>query len=95
LSYCNGLTEAGCSSCNSHTGCAWCEDSKTCIDLDESAGCFVAHTCENPGGKKCGFDGGAFVGGMFLVIGLAILGGGGYAFYKYRTGKSSSYNQLS
>jgi len=56
----------------------------------------IAHQCQGTqaAGGKCGFDGGAFVGGMFLVIGIAILGGGGFAFYKYRTGKAASYNQL-
>jgi len=57
----------------------------------------MAHTCTDTpsnNGGKCGFDGGAFVGGMFLVIGLAILGGGAYAFYRYKTGKSNSYNTL-
>jgi len=94
LSYCNALTVGGCQSCNAHTGCAWCNDHKTCVDADKTGGCMVALSCKESGQEKCGFDGGAFVGGMFLIIGLAVVGGGGYYFYKYKTGKSSSYNQL-
>jgi len=54
----------------------------------------VAHTCVKTPEKKCSFDGGAFVGGMFLVIGLIILGVGGYAFWRYRTGAKTSYREL-
>jgi len=53
----------------------------------------LAHTCDGKE-KSCGFDGGAFVGGMFLVIGLIAVGGGGYAFYRHRNGKKLSYNTL-
>jgi len=97
LGYCNALTVGGCSSCVSHTGCVWCGDTKSCVDADQAKGCLIAHQCDGKvavSGGKCGFDGGAFVGGMFLIIGIAILGGGGYAFYKYKTGKGSTYNQL-
>jgi len=90
------LTAGGCKSCRSHEGCNWCEDSKVCVDADKPTSCFLAHTCsDTPSNNgKCGFDGGAFVGGMFLVIGLAILGGGAFAFYRYKSGKSLSYNEL-
>ena len=45
-------------------------------------------------GENCGFDAGAFVGGMFLVIGLLILAMIGYFVYVYKFGRKASYNQL-
>jgi hypothetical protein len=43
---------------------------------------------------KCGFDGGSFVGGMFLVIGLIVVGGAAYLFYRWKTGRKILYTEL-
>lgn len=40
---------------------------------------------------NCGFNGGAFVGGMFLMGGIILLGIIGYAFYRWRTGNRIQY----
>jgi len=71
----------------------WCDDTQYCVDEDRNTGCLVAHTCVNSK-PTCGFDGGAFVGGMFLIIGLMVLGGGGYAFYRYKNGQKTNYSTL-
>jgi len=42
----------------------------------------------------CKFDGGAFVGGMFFVVGLIIIGVGAYVFYRWRTGRRTNYTEL-
>jgi len=51
------------------------------------------HTC-GPQNNQCGFDGGAFVGGMFLVIGIVLLAVGGWMFYRWKTGKKILYTEL-
>jgi hypothetical protein len=73
------------------TGCGWCEASSACVDSDKSS-CLLAHSCSDNG--KCGFDGGAFVGGMFLGIGLVAIGVGGYLFYRWKMGNKPAYSEL-
>jgi len=64
----------------------------------QGACAFFAHGCSpTPFNKPThckSFDGGSFVGGMFLVIGLLILGVGGFMFYRYKTGKKVLYQEL-
>lgn len=43
---------------------------------------------------KCGFDGAAFVGGMFLVIGCIFIAVLAYIFYRWKTGKHILYTEL-
>jgi hypothetical protein len=76
-------------------GCGWCESTSSCVDVDEST-CLFAHTCfpNNGGGNSCKFDGGAFVGGMFLGIGLVAIGIGGFLFYRWKMGKKPGYSEL-
>jgi len=50
----------------------------------------LTHTCKNSGSS---FRAGSFVGGMFFVIGLALVGFGivmGYRYYANKGGGSSS-----
>jgi len=89
--YC-GLSQ-DCRSCARKKGCGWCEESSACVDASSSA-CLLAHSCFTPSGSSCGFDGGSFVGGMFLVIGIIVISGGGYLFYRWRVGSKVSYTEL-
>jgi hypothetical protein len=52
-----------------------------------------AHSCSDSNGK-CGFDGGAFVGGMFLGLGLCAIGIGGFLFYRFKMNKKPGYSEL-
>jgi len=94
--YCAQFTNCGL--CNQISGCSWCDDNAGyCADLEGSC-TFYAHGCAptpivKPTHCKS-FDGGSFVGGMFLVIGLLILAVGGYMFYRYKTGHKFSYQEL-
>jgi len=96
--YCNWMTAQGCSACNARKGCGWCNARGTCMDY-QSGSCddMWLHTCSptplNPAGK-CGFDGGAFVGGMFLVVGLIVLGVIAYIVYRWKTGRKILYTEL-
>jgi len=45
-------------------------------------------------GKTGGFDGGSYVGGMFTVIGLIVVAGAAYLFYRWKTGKKILYTEL-
>jgi len=89
--YCGFFSD--CNSCNVLPGCGWCEDTSKCVDMDVQD-CMFAHTCSASSGSKCKFDGGAFVGGMFLGIGLVIIGIGGFLFYKWKTSGRNAYNEL-
>jgi len=91
--YCG--TFSNCGDCSQAMGCGWCDDTGVCADVSEST-CFFAHTCTSTKheSKKCGFNGGAFVGGMFFVIGLVVLGVGGYLFYRWRSGRKFDYREL-
>jgi len=94
--YCNTATT--CDTCGKRIGCGWCTSAQTCVDAATSS-CATAHTCPSGGGggavcKTCGFDGGSFVGGMFLVIGLIVLLVGGYLFFKWKTTRRVSYTEL-
>jgi len=61
--------------------CAWCKNTtgSYCVDLVVTDIC-LTEACEpaiyNGGGG--GFDGGSFVGGMFLALGLVGIAGAGY-----------------
>jgi len=85
----------GCSDCNNAPGCGWCNENSQCIDVLKGTcqGLWV-HTCELPLVQKCGFDGGAFVGGMFLVIGLIVLAALAYIIYRWKTGRKILYTEL-
>jgi len=70
------------------------------MDVDKSKGkcdTLIAHSCDptpiSPP-QKCGFDGGSFVGGMFLVIGVIVVGGVAYLFYRWKTGRKILYTEL-
>jgi len=100
VDYCSQFTM--CDSCNKVKGCGWCDDIQMCGDVS-STNCFYAHTCSTPPTppppptpeeKKCGFNGAAFVGGMFFVIGVAVLIIGAYLFYRWRTGRKFDYREL-
>jgi len=55
----------------------------------------LSHSCKATPAEKCGFDGGAFVGGMFLGIGLIAIGIGGYLFYRWKVGGGrGAYREL-
>jgi len=87
-SYCSFATT--CDSCNGMRGCAWCE-SGNCVDV-ASTNCLIAHSCA--AAETCGFDGGAFVGGMFLSWGLLALGVGGWFFYRWKVANKRAYTEL-
>jgi len=94
--YCK--TASTCDTCSKRIGCGWCTSAQECVDAATSS-CATAHTCPSGGGgghvcKTCGFDGGSFVGGMFLVIGLIVLLVGGYLFFKWKTTRRVSYTEL-
>jgi hypothetical protein len=91
-----------CSSCNAASGCGWCKGTDggadRCLDVDKST-CptLWAHACAPTPvvpEKKCGFNGGSFVGGMFLVIGVIVVGGVAYLFYRWKTGRKILYTEL-
>jgi hypothetical protein len=81
-------------------GCGWCPSSpgSKCLDVDKSkCGGLWAHSCQPTPiapPQKCGFDGGSFVGGMFLVIGLIVVAGVAYLFYRWKTGRKILYTEL-
>jgi len=90
--YCNAASS--CQMCAKQVGCGWCADTASCEDM-EVTGCLITHTCGAPiYPSSCGFDGGAFVGGMFLVIGVVGLLIGIYVFYRWKTGRHISYSEL-
>jgi len=90
-SYCGLFTD--CHNCGRKKGCGWCEDSNTCVDASSST-CLLVHSCTSTNQNCGGFDGGSFVGGMFLVIGIIALSVGGYIFYRWRVGKRVTYTEL-
>jgi len=84
-----------CDSCNKYPGCGWCNGN--CLDTDtEQCSGLWQHGClaPTPISTKCGFDGSAFVGGMFLVIGIIVLGVLAYIVYRWRSGKKILYTEL-
>jgi len=67
------------------------------VDADKNKQCLITHTCGStpvPPAQECNFDGGAFVGGMFLVIGLIVLVVLAVIFYRWKTGKKVLYTEL-
>jgi len=90
--YCETYTD--CTTCSNARGCGWCADTGVCGDVAETM-CFFTHSCtKKDDGLKCGFSGGAFVGGMFLIIGILIFIIAGYFFYRWRTGRKFDYREL-
>lgn len=91
--FCGTFTD--CDSCSNTKGCGWCDDTSTCADISQTF-CFYTHSCSKHDLQPthCGFNGGSFVGGMFLVIGILILLVGIYFFYRWRTGKKFDYREL-
>jgi len=87
-----------CAGCNAQRGCAWCQNPKgeSCINLDTET-CLAGAVIENCGvvveGKK-GFDGGSFVGGMFLIIGLFAISAIAYLVWRWKTGRKILYTEL-
>jgi len=73
-----------CEVCAKVAGCGWCPAHQTCMDINTLRSvCAVTTQCPVapvPCPKK--FDGGSFVGGMFLSIGIGILGLAGFVFYR-------------
>eukprot|EP01119_Soliformovum_irregulare_P005559 TRINITY_DN17301_c0_g1_i1.p1 TRINITY_DN17301_c0_g1~~TRINITY_DN17301_c0_g1_i1.p1 ORF type:complete len:406 (-),score=12.90 TRINITY_DN17301_c0_g1_i1:8-1159(-) len=93
-SYCQGYSDCG--SCNGVLGCAWCGSSNQCIDKDKTTDCLLTLTCDAiPIDPTCpSFSGKSFVGGMFLIIGLMVVGVAAFAFYRWYTGKKILYTEL-
>jgi len=89
-SFCASMTF--CESCNQVKGCAWCDTSSMCVDVTTST-CLFAHTC-TPTKNSCGFRAGDFLGGMFLMLVLALLAFAGVAFYRWKTGSRPAYTEL-
>lgn len=91
--YCNIFSD-NCDVCSSKKGCKFCGDTKKCYKTSDP--CLTAHTCpkEKSSSNKKGFDGGSFVGGMFLVIGVIGLGIAGFLFYRWQTGRGATYTEL-
>jgi len=85
-----------CEECTFTEGCRYCTDKEECQGLDVAHldGCMVPHEC--PAVKfdqGTPFDGGSFVGGMFLVIGLAGLGA--IVFFAFRFfQRKTSYTEV-
>jgi len=93
--WCNYLKS--CSDCNEAEGCGWCSANGVCINvISKSSTCpgLWVHSCEPIPSSHCAFDGGAFVGGMFLVIGLLVLGALAYIVYRWKTGRKILYTEL-
>jgi hypothetical protein len=86
--FCNQINS--CEGCNQVKGCGWCESTGKCSDT-RTATCLFAHTCSP---QQCGFNGGSFVGGMALMLGIILMGAVGYAFYRWRTGHRVSYSAM-
>jgi len=73
-----------CNSCNTQESCGWCEKGtykNTCVGIGSS--CMLTHSGECPVATHRAFDAPSFVGGMFLVIGIVIIGAGVYYGYRY------------
>eukprot|EP01091_Cochliopodium_minus_P021142 TRINITY_DN955_c0_g1_i1.p1 TRINITY_DN955_c0_g1~~TRINITY_DN955_c0_g1_i1.p1 ORF type:complete len:304 (-),score=55.66 TRINITY_DN955_c0_g1_i1:65-931(-) len=86
-SICNTLTDCG--YCTRASGCGWCEATASCYGGDaKDTTCLLTHTCKNMGSS---FRAGSFVGGMFLSIGLGLVGGVIYFVYTRRQ-KQSTYD---
>jgi len=66
---------------------------KQCADMNR-ANCFFSHSCSEEPTGKCGFDSASFVGGMFLVTGVGIVGVVAFVFYKWKTGPRATYTEL-
>jgi len=81
------LSYRSCESCVGNTACGWCPANGNCYDPNDSfkplACNALQHICTTCS-PKTGFDAGSFVGGMFLIIGLVIIGGIGFLYYKRR-----------
>lgn len=88
--YC--LLFADCETCSQADGCGWCDTIGACADAD-TASCPFVHACSGKSSKSS-FDGGAFVGGMFLGLGLCAIGIGGFLFYRYKMNKKPGYSEL-
>jgi len=99
-SWCNSKTEDNCScatysscfACATQEGCFWCPSSKSCQFFGQSSCVPSSQGCSE--GFASSFDGGSFVGGILLVMGvllLIVLGWYGYSWWK---GSRGSYEQL-
>jgi len=68
------------------------------MDVDKATcGTIWLYSCDPTPIKpvpKCAFDGGAFVGGMFLVIGVIVLGAVAFIVYRWKTGRKILYTEL-
>jgi len=102
MSKCDGLITHSCkATCNSYMNCApcvndencgWCTTDAKCYPLTQGpTGCTpLAHGCNF---QQAGFDAGSFVGGMFLVIGIVVIGG--LVFFLYRRRQAHlNYTQI-
>jgi len=59
---------------------------------DVSTQCAAAPTPQPTCPRK--FDGGSFVGGMFLIVGVILLVAAGLVFYRKRKASTGSYEAL-
>jgi len=82
-----------CDSCTRQTGCGWCDTKKVCVGFDttDAACTLLTHSC--PGQGKS-FSGASFVGGMFLVIGIGLLIGGGFFAFRFFQKRQSNYTEV-
>jgi len=65
--------------------CAWCKNTTGtyCMDIIITDVCNI-ESCQPPPSVG-GFDGGSFVGGMFLALGLVGIAGAGYWYATRRS----------
>eukprot|EP01116_Phalansterium_solitarium_P018413 TRINITY_DN4863_c0_g1_i2.p1 TRINITY_DN4863_c0_g1~~TRINITY_DN4863_c0_g1_i2.p1 ORF type:complete len:358 (-),score=105.68 TRINITY_DN4863_c0_g1_i2:398-1471(-) len=89
-----------CSMCNHVDGCGWCDQTNSCSDASDGK-CAYRHYCSpspspsgsNSGDSPRGFDAASFVGGMFLIVGIVVIGVAIYAFYRWRVARRT-YTEL-
>ena len=86
-SVCNTLTDCG--YCSRASGCGWCEATASCYGGDsKDTSCLLTHTCKYNSG---GFRASSFVGGMFLMIGLGLVGFVVFMVYRNYNSKREGY----
>jgi len=83
---------SNCGNCAGTRGCGWCDDRKMCVGADQQfSNCFLSHSCP----ELSGFRAGSFIGGMFLVIGLGVVGFGIlYAYRYFQKSKGADYAEV-
>jgi len=83
-----------CQSCTVQAGCGWCPSKGICVGLDSTDNVCknnVVYACPN---QIPSFSGASFVGGMFLVIGLGIVGAIFFFGYRYYKKRQQNYSEV-